>query len=355
MSMPVQYQPRGLQTALVTPFTLDGALDVPTFRALVAFQAAARVPAVVPCGTTGESPTLEWDEHRALIEEASVAADGRMAILAGTGSNNTAEAIVATREAKRSGASAALLVDCYYNGPSSLELRTEYYERILAAVPDLPIVPYVIPGRTGCALSAEDLALLHLTDPVRVPAVKEASGDLERMRRTRMLAGEGLAILSGDDDLTLRAMRDPQIDAAGVVSVMANVVPGALVELVDAQQQGRTDHAERMSHALQPLLRLVTVEVAGERTLPNGQRAPVTERFRSPLSIKTMMAGLGMLTMALRAPLGRMTAAGVARCRAALREAHQREPSLFAPIEATFSVSVAERLANDGVWASLAR
>ena len=165
-------------------------------------------------------------------------------VLAGAGSNNTQEAVRASAHAREAGATAVLLVDCYYNGPSSLELRTEYYERILEQVPEIPIMPYVIPGRSGCALAAADLAILHLNDPKRVPAVKQATGDLDRMRLDRKLAGPALSILSGDDDLTLTMMRDQEIAACGVVSVVSNIAPGAIGSLVRAQGGGDSEDAE---------------------------------------------------------------------------------------------------------------
>jgi 4-hydroxy-tetrahydrodipicolinate synthase len=202
------FRPHGLWTALVTPFSSDHQVDYDSLRRLIDFQIEEGVDGVLPCGTTGESPTLSWREHDAVVEAGVRAVDGRVGLLAGTGSNNTQEAIRATTEAKDAGATAVLLVDCYYNGPSSLELRTEYYERILGEVPDIPIMPYVIPGRSGCALSAADLAILHLNDPKRVPAVKQATGDLDRMRLDRKLSGSALSILSGDDDMTLTMMRD---------------------------------------------------------------------------------------------------------------------------------------------------
>ena len=209
------FRPHGLWTALVTPFSTDRQVDHDAFRRLIEFQVEEGVDGVLPCGTTGESPTLSWQEHDAVVEAAVRAVENRVAVLAGTGSNNTREAVRATQQAKDVGATAALLVDCYYNGPSSLELRTEYYERILEKVEDIPVVPYVIPGRSGCALSAADLAVLHLNDPKRVPAVKQATGDLERMRLDRQLAGPALSILSGDDELTLTMIRDKEIGACG--------------------------------------------------------------------------------------------------------------------------------------------
>ncbi|MCA9529002.1 MAG: 4-hydroxy-tetrahydrodipicolinate synthase [Myxococcales bacterium] len=353
--MTIRFEPSGAWTALVTPFSVDGALDVPRLSRLIDFQIREGIDGILPCGTTGESPTLPWKEHDRVIHRSIEAADGRVGVLAGTGSNNTAEAIRGTEHARRSGASAALLVDCYYNGPSSLELRTEYYERVLSAVPDLPIVPYVIPGRSGCALGAEDLALLHLQDPVRVPAVKEATGDLDRMRRTRTLSGEALAILSGDDPMTLPMMQDARITAAGVVSVVSNIVPASMHRLVAAERAGEGDVAARLATELQPLIALVTVVAPSERALPDGRRVQVRDKFRNPVPVKTMMAGLGMIEATFRPPLGRMTPAGVAACREALRAVHASNAEHLAPIGRAFDVDIAARLADDAVWSSLAR
>jgi 4-hydroxy-tetrahydrodipicolinate synthase len=349
--MTTPFAARGLWTALATPFTDDGSLDLEAYRRLVRFQRDQGSTGVVPCGTTGESPTLTWEEHDALVDACVHEARGAIGVLAGTGSNNTDEAIRGTRDAQRHGASAALLVDCYYNGPSSLELRTEYYERVLEAVPDLPIVPYVIPGRTGCALSAEDLALLHLTHPERVPAVKEATGDLDRMRQDRELAGPGLAILSGDDDLTLPMMSDPRIGAAGVISVMGNLVPGALARMVAAAASGDTARATELVGAVGPLLKLVGVTAPGERVLPDGRKLAVHDKFRNPVPLKTMMAGLGMIGPRCRRPLGRMTPPAVATCRDALRAVWHHAPDVLRPIEDAFAVRIEQRLSDDAFWA----
>jgi len=334
---------------------LDGEVDHDALRRLIEFQVDEGVDGVLPCGTTGESPTLSWQEHDAVVESAVRAVDGRTGVLAGTGSNNTSEAIRASKQAKEAGATAVLLVDCYYNGPSSLELRTEYYERILQEVPDIPVMPYVIPGRTGCALSAADLAVLHLNDPRRVPAVKQATGDLERMRLDRKLAGPALGILSGDDELTVTMMRDQAIGACGVVSVMSNVAPGSVNAIVRAQLAGDTGETDRLSRALAPLFGLVTCAVTALRTLPNGQSVEVVDKFRNPVPVKTMMAGLGMIPPAKRPPLGRMSAAGVAQCREALRQVHESDPGILGPIEDAFDVRIDQRLGDDGVWSALAR
>lgn len=349
------FRPHGLWTALVTPFSADHQVDQDSFRRLVEFQVEEGVDGVLPCGTTGESPTLSWQEHDAVVQAGVRAVEGRVGVLAGTGSNNTQEAIRATTQAKEAGATAALLVDCYYNGPSSLELRTEYYERILEHVPDIPIVPYVIPGRSGCELSAADLAILHLNDPKRVPAVKQATGDLDRMRLDRKLAGSALSILSGDDELTLTMMRDEGIRASGVISVLSNIAPGAIGGMVRAEAADDAEETQRLSDALAPLLKLVTCTVTALRTLPNGQSVEVTDKFRNPVPIKTMMAGLGMISSAKRAPLGRMSAAAVGQCREALREVHRADPGILGPIEEAFDVRIGQRLGDDGVWSALAR
>lgn len=351
----VTFKPTGTWTALSTPFASDG-IDEDQFELLIEFQIAQGINGLVPCGTTGESPTLAWDEHERLIELAVEKANGRVGVLAGTGSNNTAEAIAATRDAQQAGASAALLVDCYYNGPSSRELREQYYQRVLDAVPEIPLVPYIIPGRSGCALSAGDLALLHLNAPERVPAVKQATGDMDRMRLDRELCGAGLSIMSGDDDLTLSMLLEPTIAASGAISVMSNIVPAAVSQMVAAASAGDRQTAERMAESIAPMLALVGVTVPSEATLPNGRRVVGEDKFRNPLPVKTMMAGLGMFGEGegrCRPPLGRMTAPAVRNVRSALQGVHERSPAVLAPLEEHFGVSVAARLADDSIWSGL--
>ncbi|MAQ17664.1 MAG: 4-hydroxy-tetrahydrodipicolinate synthase [Sandaracinus sp.] len=350
MAMTKPFEPRGVWPALATPFTDDGTLDMEAYERLLEFAIAGGVTGVVPCGTTGESPTLSWEEHEALVGAAIRVAAGKVGVLAGTGSNNTQEAIRGTDDARKAGASAALLVDCYYNGPSSLELRRDYYERVLKAVPEIPLVPYVIPGRSGCALGAEDLAMLHLNDPARVPAVKQATGDLDRMRYDRTLCGEGLAIMSGDDDLTLDMMNDRGIRASGVISVMANLVPGALSSMVEARAAGDVKRAGEIGNEVGPLLKIVGVRSRSVRVLPDGRELQVEDKFRNPVPLKTMMAGLGMMGTYCRRPLGPMTPAAVEVCRDALRAVWEAAPEHLRPIEEAYGVSVPERVADDRFW-----
>jgi 4-hydroxy-tetrahydrodipicolinate synthase len=340
-----------VSTALVTPFHRDGSVDRAKFEKLVEFQIAYGVSGLVPCGTTGEAPALTDEETRLLVEVA-VRAKKTASVIAGTGSNSTKKAVHATVLVERLGADAALVVDSYYNGPSSFELRTEYYERVLAAC-DLPIVPYVIPGRTGCALSAADLAILHLAAPRRVPAVKEATGDLARMRADRALAGATLVILSGDDALTLPMMRDPEIGAAGVISVMANLAPKGVADLVAALGRGDTARADAISSMLGPLFDSVGVKAKATRTLPDGRSAEVVDVFRNPVPIKAMLAGLGIIEPVFRPPHGKLTKEGVALCRGALASVHSRHPEALAPAAEFFGIDVAARLADDEAWSTL--
>lgn len=340
-----------VSTALVTPFHRDGSIDRAKFEKLVEFEIAHGVGGLVPCGTTGEAPALTDEETRMLVE-ISVRAKKNASVIAGTGSNSTKKAVHATVLVERLGADAALVVDSYYNGPSSFELRTEYYDRILAAC-DLPIVPYVIPGRTGCALAAADLAILHLASPRRVPAVKEATGDLARMRADRALAGSTLTILSGDDALTLPMMRDPEIGAAGVISVMANLAPKSVSGLVGAMAKGDAAGAEAIASKLGPLFDHVGVKAKSTRTLPDGRTAEVVDVFRNPVPIKAMMAGLGIIEPVLRPPHGKLTKEGVGVCRSTLAAVHSRHPDVLAPAAEFFGIDVAARLADDAAWSAL--
>jgi len=353
--MPVPFKPEGVWTAIVTPFDKKGAYDPAGFKRLVEFQIANGISGIVPTGTTGESPTLSWDEHNRIVEDCAVFAQERCGILAGTGSNSTDEAIDATRHAREAGASGALLVDCYYNGPSSLELRTEYYEQVAAWVSDIALVPYIIPGRSGTALSAEDLALLHLSAPKRFPAVKQATGDLERMRRDRNLCGDGFAILSGDDDLTLTMMKDDYIRASGVVSVMSNLIPGPLGQMIAKFRTGDEAGARLIQSQLDPLFKLVGCKVTGQRKLPNGMVVATEDRFRNPCPIKTMMAGLGLPVGNCRRPLGKMSRAAVEQCRAGLRKVHEANAELLAPIGKFFGLDVWQKINDDASWQPLAR
>ena len=333
----------GCWTALVTPFTPSGELDLEGLRKNVTFQIEQGAK-LVPTGTTGESPTLEWEEQHRVIREVVELARGRVPVMAGTGSNSTAEALKGTKGAVELGVEAVLLVDCYYNGPSSLELRTEYYEVIAKSFPDTFITPYIIPGRTGTQMEVEDLALLR-RECRNVQAVKEATGDLERMAKTRTLLGDDFDILSGDDDKTFEMMVREDIRAQGVVSVVSNVVPGAVAEMTEALLRGDMEKGKRLREALAPLFGIVTVKTEEEY---GGFQVPC--KFRNPVPIKTLMRGLGLPAGPCRRPLGRMTPNGVKKVREAIREVYERAPEILSPLEEFYKINVEERISSDEYW-----
>lgn len=331
----------GCYTALATPFTEDGArIDQPGLERLAAFQIAGGITGILAVGTTGESPTLAWNEHNQVVDIVARLSKDKCLCIAGTGSNNTQEALNATEHAAHQGVDGVLLVDPYYNGPSSLEIRREYVAPIAARFPDLTIIPYVIPGRTGAQMLPEDLALLYKSHP-NVNTVKEATGDLNNMRRTRECCGPDYTILSGDDGITLEMMTDPAIAAAGVISVTSNIAPGAMTDMVARLAAGDRKGAEQLFAKMAPLFDLVTVKTK-ERT-PYGE---VVCRARNPLAAKTLMRLLGMPSGPCRAPLGRMTRAGLDVVLSAARKVWRESPEILQPIADFFGVDIAERLDN---------
>jgi 4-hydroxy-tetrahydrodipicolinate synthase len=327
----------GSYTAIITPFT-DGDIDHHGLERLVEFQIRNGISGILAVGTTGESPALSWAEHNRVIETVTGLCRGRCLAIAGTGSNNTQEALEATAFARDAGADAVLLVDPYYNGPSSLEIRREYIEPIARQFPDLDIIPYVIPGRTGTQLLPEDLAIATRRYP-NVATVKEATGNLDNMRRTRTCCGPEFTIFSGDDGLTYDMMTDPAVGAAGVISVISNLAPGPVSRMVRLLQHNDLSAAAKLRRALDPLFQMVTVKTT--ETTPHG---PAICRFRNPVPIKTLMGILGMPAGECRQPLGRMTPQGVAQVLAAGRRVLAEAPEIFAPVAEFFGVDVGARL-----------
>jgi 4-hydroxy-tetrahydrodipicolinate synthase len=322
-------------------------VDYEGLRSLVEFQVKEGVSGILAVGTTGESPTLDWNEHNKVTERIHEYSDGKCLTIAGTGSNSTQEAIEGTAHAQHAGINCVLLVDPYYNGPSSLEIRKEYVEPIAKRFPEVQVIPYVIPGRTGTQLLPQDIALLHQQYP-NVSAVKEATGDLENMRLTRKLCGADFAILSGDDDKTFAMMTAPDIAAAGVISVASNIAPHAVQNLTHAIRAHRTEEANSLCSALQPLFAIVTVKT--QEQTPFG---PVTCKARNPLAFKTLMNILGMPAGPCRQPLGKMTCAGLEIVLANARRIYETNPAVLRPIEDFFSVDLSERLYKERFWEGL--
>lgn len=331
----------GCYTALITPYDdKTGAIDMAGLEKLVSFQVENGITGILAVGTTGESPTLNWDEHIGVIDAIAGKTRNRCICIGGTGSNNTAETLEATRHAAGAGCEAVLLVDPYYNGPSSLEIRREYVAPVAAAYPETTIIPYIIPGRTGAQMFPEDLAILYREHP-NVCCVKEATASLDNMRRTRQCCGDDYLILSGDDGITYDMMTDPEIRGGGVISVISNVAPAAVTEMVRLLLDGQTEAARKAFDALKPLFDLVTVKTT-EKT-PLGE---VTCRSRNPVPVKTLMRVLGMPSGPCRRPLGRMTRAGLDTVLAAARKVYADAPGVFQPVADFFGIDVGQRL-ND--------
>ncbi|MCU0959718.1 MAG: 4-hydroxy-tetrahydrodipicolinate synthase [Pirellulaceae bacterium] len=280
----------GVSVALVTPFR-DGELDLAALRAQVEFQVAAGTTCLCPVGTTGESPTLSHEEHERVIAEVVQAAAGRVKVMAGTGSNSTREALRLTRWAARAGADAALMVAPYYNKPT----QQGFYEHFRAVAEDvaLPICLYNIPGRTGKNVEPDTIA--RLSELTNITMVKEATGSLDQA--SQVLALTELTVLSGDDSLTLPLL---SVGGEGVISVVGNIVPQVMIELVQAYRAGHVQRAQELHLQLFPLCR----DMLGLAT--------------NPIPIKAAMKLLGRDTGELRLPMTPLDAAGESALRATL-------------------------------------
>jgi 4-hydroxy-tetrahydrodipicolinate synthase len=279
--------------ALVTPFK-DGAIDFPGLRRLVDWHVEQGTDCLAPVGTTGESPTLDHDEHERVIGAVVEQAAGRIKVMAGTGSNSTREAIRLTRFAHKAGADGALMVGPYYNKPTQ-EGYYRHFAAVAEAVPDLPIVLYNIPGRTGSNILPETIA--RLAQLPSIVAVKEATGSMDQASQIAALCD--LTILSGDDSLTLPLM---SIGGRGVVSVVGNLVPRDLKAMVTAFAAGNFAEALRWHRKLFPLCRdLLSVAT-------------------NPIPVKTAMKLLGRGNGEMRLPMCPLDSAGEGRIAQTLRE-----------------------------------
>jgi len=330
----------GCYTALITPFLSNREVDYEGLHKLIDFQLSQGVNGLLACGTTGESPTLDWNEHNKVTERVHEYTHGKGLTIAGTGSNSTQEAIEGTVHAQHTGIDTVLLVDPYYNGPSSLEIRREYIEPIAKQFPQMQVIPYIIPGRTGTQLLPQDVAQLYAEYP-NVRCVKEATGDLDNMRLTRKLCGSDFDILSGDDDKTYTMMTAQDIAASGVISVTSNIAPRAVSDMTHYILDGNNIEANQLNQILQPLFSVITVKT--QEQTPFG---PVLCRARNPLATKTLMNILGMPAGPCRQPLGKMTRTGLDVVLQAARKVYEAHPEILRPIEEFFGVDLMERLNN---------
>ena len=266
----------GMLTALVTPFR-DDAVDEAALRELVERQIAAGIDGLVPCGSTGESATMTHSEHRRVMEIVVEAAAGRVPVVAGTGSNNTREAIELTRHARDAGAQGALLISPYYNKPTQEGLLAHY--RAVADEVGLPLLVYNIPGRTASNVLPETIA--QLARHPQIVGVKEASGNPDQMAEVIRTCPDDFSVLSGDDALTLPLLG---IGGRGVISTSANVAPREMAELVNAFREGDAVRAREIHYRLMPLFDALFCET-------------------NPIPVKTALAMMGVIGPEIRLPL----------------------------------------------------
>jgi len=283
---------QGSIVAMVTPFK-NGKIDEPKVKELVELHVKSGTDAIVPCGTTGESPTLSHDEHRHMVELTVEAAAGRIPVIAGTGSNSTSDAIDLTKHAERAGAQGALVVNPYYNKPTQEGLYRHF--RAVGEASTLPILVYNIQGRTAVNIETDTMARLA-RDCQNIVGVKEASGSLDQMSQVILACGPDFSVLSGDDNITLPLL---VIGGRGVISVIANIVPRETSEMVHAALDGDWKRARELHYKLFPLARAAFLET-------------------NPIPIKEAMAMVGMLEPEFRLPMCRMGDANRQKLRAIL-------------------------------------
>lgn len=352
----------GVLTALVTPLRRGTKGKIVVAREALeknlAFQKSCGVSGVVPLGTTGESAAFPRPNHVHLLRQVIEVVDGGLFVLAGAGSNATEEAELSSKKAVGFGADGVLVVDCSYNKPSSDQLRRFYYEVIAGAVArenaEALVVPYIIPGRTGgSGLLPIDLARLARNSP-NVRAVKEATGDLGRAAEIRKLLDPELefSIFSGNDELTAEMMSSEGIKGGGAISVMSNIAPQAMVEMVEAFGSGEVNRGWEIHQCLCPLFNSVSVKVFDLEVF-NGVGVIKHNVYPNPCAIKTMMAGLGIDSGLLFPPLGFMSKAGVQVVRSALRQVWENDAWILEPLADFYRVDVETRLADDGIWDGL--
>lgn len=285
---------RGSIVAIVTPFK-NGKVDEKKLRDLIEFHIKNRTSGIVPCGTTGESATLSFEEHDRVIEITIEQVKKRIPVIAGTGSNSTEEAIMLTKHAAKAGADASLQVSPYYNRPTQKGLYEHF--KAIAESADIPIILYNIASRTGVNIEPETIARLA-NDCKNVVGVKEASGNLEQMSRIKALCPENFVLISGDDGLTLPVL---SIGGTGVISVVANIAPADVASLVDEFEKGNIKKAQALHYKLLPLIKAIFIET-------------------NPIPVKTAMGLLNMCEPDLRLPMCPMLPENLEKLKKALKE-----------------------------------
>ena len=284
---------KGSMVALVTPFK-NGAIDEKALKESVEFHIKNGTSALVPCGTTGESATLSYEEHDRVIELVIEFAKNRVPVIAGTGSNSTDEAIALTKHAKKAGASASLQVSPYYNRPTQKGLYLHF--KAIAEAVDIPIILYNIESRTGVNIEPETFA--KLAQIKNIIGVKEASGSLEQMARIKKLCPKEFLLISGDDALTLPVMA---IGGVGIISVVANIIPRDVADMCAAFEKGSLKKAEELHYKMLNLVKAMFVET-------------------NPIPVKTAMSLMKMCSPEIRLPLCEMLSENKEKLIKALKE-----------------------------------
>ncbi|MFH1640515.1 MAG: 4-hydroxy-tetrahydrodipicolinate synthase [Candidatus Omnitrophota bacterium] len=285
---------KGSIVAIITPFR-NGKLDEKKLRDLIEFHIKNGTNGIVPCGTTGESATLSFDEHDRVIEITIEQAAKRVPVIAGTGSNSTEEAVMLTKHAAKAGADASLQVSPYYNRPTQKGLY-EHFKAIAESV-NIPIVLYNIASRTGVNIEPETIAKLA-RDCKNIVGVKEASGSLDQMSRIKALCPGDFNLISGDDSLTLPVL---SIGGTGVISVVANIVPRDVANLIGEFEKGNFKKAKEIHFRLLPLIKAMFIET-------------------NPIPVKTAMGLMGMCEPGLRLPMCGMLPENLEKLKKALKE-----------------------------------
>ncbi len=271
---------RGSIVAIVTPFR-NGKVDEKALGNLIEWHIKEGTDAIVPCGTTGESATLDYKEHFRVIKFTVDVVNKRVPVIAGTGANGTDETIIITKEAKKSGADAALLVTPYYNKPTQEGLYRHY--KAVAEAVKIPIVLYNVPGRTAVNMLPTTVA--RLAEIKNIVAIKEATGDMKQVSEVIRLCGDKLAVISGDDFTTIPLMA---LGGKGVISVVANVAPKLVAQMCALWEQGKHDEARKIHFRLEPLNAAMFIET-------------------NPIPAKTALAMMGKIKEEFRLPLCEMS------------------------------------------------
>ncbi|MFC1667596.1 4-hydroxy-tetrahydrodipicolinate synthase [Candidatus Omnitrophota bacterium] len=282
----------GSMVAIITPFKNDK-VDEKKLRELVEFHIKNGTSAIVPCGTTGESSTLSYEEHEHVIEVVVEASGKRIPVIAGTGSNNTTEAIMLTKYAKEVGVDASLQITPYYNKPTQEGIYRHFKK--IAEETKLPLIVYNIASRTGINILPETME--RLSKVKNIVGVKEASGNLDQMSKTYALCGKSFDLISGDDSLTLPLLA---IGGTGVISVVSNIAPRDVADMVSSFKKGDIDGARRIHYKLLPLVKAMFIET-------------------NPIPVKTAMALMGMIDDgSLRLPMCAMSGENQTKLKKAL-------------------------------------